>query len=87
MADFSWVDTKAQEEEHRRLALEVLQEHYCMNCFRRLPKIDHDHDYDHDNNNGGEEEEKVCTCSQAERAGVTYAETQKKPIPSVCRVE
>lgn len=28
------IETKAQEEENRRIALEALEEHYCMNCFQ-----------------------------------------------------
>lgn len=73
----SFIETKTQEEEHRRLALEALQEHYCMNCFRRLPKHDElDKQVD-------EEKEEICTCSEVERAGVAYNDIQKKPVPSV----
>ena len=73
----SFLETKTQEEEHRRLALEALQEHYCMNCFRRLPKQD-----ELDKQVG----EGICTCSEVERAGVAYNDIQKKPVPSVGRI-
>ena len=78
------IETKTQEEEHRRLALEALQEHYCMNCFHRLPKRDDlDELTKEDEKEEKEEEEEICTCSEIERAGVTYTDIQKKPVPSV----